>query len=250
MKKKQILIIGTSVLLLAGIGVTIGVINSRRKKVKRCSSLGGVYFPEEINPITGKKGYCATSLDISNEDNFINENGVSNENKQSNKVSPLINPVTKDISNPISELIGVKIYPRPTSDGGSGFSNVRDSAEVNTGFVNNFLGRIDYPNKIGTIISEQFDSLNPPHRWFRVRLDEPIRKGLSITYAFQTFDEAWVRADVVSFKPFDKTSSFDAIKRYDNSYQLGASVFPHSNWMLPKPQKVNFEPMIMLDDIF
>lgn len=251
MNKKQILLIGTGVLLLAGIGVTIGVISSRRKRVRNCSDLGGVYFPEKINPMTGKKGFCEIGDSISNESNSGNQN-TNNQtpNQQQNRVVPIINPVTNDITNPISEIIGTEIYPRPIFEGGTGFSNVRDSAEVNTGFVNNFLGRIDFPNAIGTIISEQFDNLNPPHRWFRIRLKEPITKGFSITYAFQTFEEAWVRADVVTFKPFDRTSSVLGLVQYDNSYQLGASVFPHSNWMLQRQKGNHIEPMIMLDDIF
>lgn len=53
------------------------------------------------------------------------------------------------------------------------------------------------------------------------------------------YEYGWVRADNVTFKKFPKKSSFSGfsgedkfITKYDNSYQLGADVFPHSGWNL------------------
>jgi hypothetical protein len=63
-------------------------------------------------------------------------------------------------------------------------------------------------------------------RWFKVKLTKKIDDN----------QYGWVRADNVTFYPFTKKSksSFDGsfVERYDNSYQLGADVFPHSNWMI------------------
>ena len=67
-------------------------------------------------------------------------------------------------------------------------------------------------------------------RWFKVKLTKKI----------DGTQYGWVRGDNVTFVPFPKKkpkSSFsgDFVEKYDNSYQLGADVFPHSNWMIGYP---------------
>jgi len=47
----------------------------------------------------------------------------------------------------------------------------------------------------------------------------------------------WVRGDNVTFQPIKKKSSKskfegDFVQKYNNTYQLGADVFPHPNWMV------------------
>jgi hypothetical protein len=61
----------------------------------------------------------------------------------------------------------------------------------------------------------------------------------------------------VTFQPINKKSSTskfegDFVEKYDNSYQLGAEVFPHSNWMIGYPAYGNdvtsdFENSLNLD---
>jgi hypothetical protein len=97
------------------------------------------------------------------------------------------------------------------------------------------LGKVEGGGKlIGTIVGEKYDELNPPMRWFKVKIDSGVKKQLSDA------QYGWVRADTVTFKTFskkkksnkNKKSSFNGnmIERYNTSYQLGAEVFPHSGW--------------------
>ena len=65
-------------------------------------------------------------------------------------------------------------------------------------------------------------------RWFKVKLTKKIDGE----------QYGWVRGDNVTFVPFTKKkSSFegDFVQKYNNTYQLGADVFPHSNWMIGYP---------------
>jgi len=264
MKNKKALIIGGGILVLAGIGVATGIILSKRKKKKDCEVSGGKFFVKEINPITGKKGVCKKE-DVEDDSGADTETGTgtgagagedTGTGSGTNIISPTRNPVTKDINNSLQDIIGVTLFPAINStnpeqghNNAEGFINVRTSAEVNT---RNLLERIDYPTPVGEVIGETYDNMSPKHRWFKVKLTKP-----KTTYYFfipKTHTEGWVRADYVSFrKTTKKTSSFVGVQRYDNSYQLGASVFPHSNWMLPKKysnfQGVNFEHEDVLTDI-
>jgi hypothetical protein len=67
--------------------------------------------------------------------------------------------------------------------------------------------------------------MTPKMRWFKVKLTKKIDGK----------QYGWVRGDNVTFVPFTKKkSSFEGnfVQKYDNSYQLGADVFPHPNWMV------------------
>lgn len=203
--------------------------------------------------------------------------------------------VDMDIINPLSEIKGKKLYPATKSDNPEkghkyalGYTNVRNSAEVNTR-----TGTFDYSNliykhsstsPIGTIVSEQYDNQDPKHRWFKVKLTNKKEDCSGWTgglFGCDTVSYGWVRADTVTFKGTDtdsysdecqtkfhcqgqrdkvgifKRMALDIMKSeqrkkydklcqglgvdsksrfegmtevYDTSYQLGASVFPHSNW--------------------
>jgi|688.fasta_scaffold31930_6 lysozyme len=84
-----------------------------------------------------------------------------------------------------SSIVGIKIYPKKTSD--SDYTNVRSSPEVNTGFINNLITVVYYPNLIGTIQKSQKDDTGKT--WYYVKLAD----GTSWFY-----DYGWVRSDVVT----------------------------------------------------
>jgi len=157
--------------------------------------------------------------------------------KVDTKKTPVRNS-EQDVINSLSDIKGKKLYPATMSDDAYkghpyalGYTNMRTSAEVNTDsgwtdFSDNLIGKINSGSSIGTIIGESYDKLNPRHRWFKVKMSRPC------CGTFTNYTKAWVRADTVTFNK--NLSSFDGgevpIEKYDTSYQLGASVFPHSNW--------------------
>jgi hypothetical protein len=143
-----------------------------------------------------------------------------------------------EIVNPFSEVVGRVLYPSADSNdpslgfvGGQNKATLRTSAEVNTGTWNNQITTYTGRTPIGTVISTETDNLNPPMRWFKVKMSKPCCGIIS------DYTEGYVRADVVTFNKYKKSSSVqgDMIERYDTNL-LGADVFPHSNWMLPKGQ--------------
>ena len=168
----------------------------------------------------------------------INTGLESQQSTKDDKITPVRN-LDKVLNNSFSEIRGVKIYPaRKSSDPAQGhlyaegFANIRTSPEVNNKSswydpIDNLLGKVSAGSSIGTIISEQYDDMTPKMRWFKVKLTKKIDGK----------QYGWVRGDNVTFVPFTKKgkkSSFDGafVQKYDNSYQLGADVFPHPNWMV------------------
>ena len=153
------------------------------------------------------------------------------------KIIPVRN-LDKVVNNSFKEINGVKLYPAKKSNDpvqghpyAEGFANIRETPEVNNSqgvwdlWQDNLLGKVSAGASIGTIVSEQYDNLTPKMRWFKVKLSKPIDGE----------KYGWVRGDNVTFQPFTKKkSSFegDFVQKYNNSYQLGADVFPHPNWMI------------------
>lgn len=153
-------------------------------------------------------------------------------------ISPLRN-VDKAINNKFSDIRGVMLLPAKKSNNKTeghpfalGYSNVREKPEVNNekGFfsdlyIDNLLGKVSAGQNIGTIASEKYDNQDPAMRWFMVKLVKPI----------DGWKYGWVRADTVTFKPFKKKVNFsgfvgeDMLVKYDNSYLLGGTVFPHTS---------------------
>lgn len=174
--------------------------------------------------------------------------------QDSNYVIP-IRDINKAITNPLSQIWGKTLYPAVKSNNAelghpyaSGYANIRTDPAVNTaqgwttnewGFPyydgkHNGLGNINSPSSIGTIVAEAYDNFDPPVRWLQVKLSSVMEDWIGADYEY-----GWVRADNVTFKKFPKKSSFSGfsgedkfITKYDNSYQLGADVFPHSGWNL------------------
>lgn len=172
----------------------------------------------------------------------INTNLESQQSTQQNtKVIPLRN-LDKVLNNTFNEIRGIKIYPAKKSNDpaqghpyAEGFANIRETPEVNNAQgwyidanVDNLLGKVSAGSSIGTIYSEQYDNMTPKMRWFKVKLTKKLDGK----------QYGWVRGDNVTFVPFTKKkSSFegDFVQKYNNTYQLGADVFPHSNWMMGYP---------------
>jgi hypothetical protein len=168
----------------------------------------------------------------------INEGLEGQESSKNNNISPVRN-LDRVLNNSFSEIKNVKLYPAKKSNNpaqghpyAEGFANIRETPEVNNESAwydpfDNLLGKVSAGSSIGTVISEQYDDMTPKMRWFKVKLTNKIDGE----------QYGWVRGDNVTFVPFtkkNKKSSFDGafVERYDTSYQLGADVFPHSNWMI------------------
>jgi hypothetical protein len=210
-------------LALAG-GITYAIVRSVRKKREQ---------EEEV-----KK-----ELEETQQLEQINEGLQSQQSTQDNKVTPIRN-LDKVLNNKFNEIKGVKLLPAKKSNDpiqghpyAEGYANIRTSPEVNNQSAwydpfDNLLGKVSAGSSIGTIVSEQYDNMTPKMRWFKVKLTNKIDGE----------QYGWVRGDNVTFTPFTKKkSSFegDFVQKYNTSYQLGADVFPHSNWMAGYPMYGN-----------
>lgn len=216
--KITLIVVGS--LAVAG-GITIGIIKNARKRKEQ---------KEELE----KELQNAQELQQIQEE----LESTQDTNNDGNKIIPLRN-LDKVINNSFKEIKGVKLYPAKKSKDpiqghpyAEGFANIRETPEVNNSrgimdlWQDNLLGKVSAGSSIGTIISEQYDNMTPKMRWFKVKL----------TKAIGSSKYGWVRGDNVTFQPINKKSSTskfegDFVEKYDNSYQLGADVFPHSNWM-------------------
>lgn len=167
----------------------------------------------------------------------VQEELEATQDTKDTKIIPVRN-LDKVVNNSFKEINGIKLYPAKKSNDpvqghpfAEGFANIRETPEVNNSqgiwdlWQDNLLGKVSAGASIGTIVSEQYDNLTPKMRWFKVKLSKPIDGE----------KYGWVRGDNVTFQPFlKKKSSFegDFVQKYNNSYQLGADVFPHPNWMI------------------
>ena len=217
--KITLIIVGS--LAVAG-GITYGIIRNKRKKKEQKEEL-----EKELKNAQGLE-------EIQKE-----LESTQDTKKDDNKIIPLRN-LDKVVNNSFKEIKGVKLYPAKKSDDpvqghpyAEGFANIRETPEVNNSqgmidlWQDNLLGKVSAGKSIGTIISEQYDDMTPKMRWFKVKLTKKIDGE----------QYGWVRGDNVTFQPIDKKSKKskfegDFVQKYDNSYQLGADVFPHTNWMI------------------
>jgi len=217
--KITLIVVGS--LAVAG-GITYGIIKNKRKKNEQ---------KEEL-----KK-----ELENSQALEKIQEELESTQDtkKDDDKIIPLRN-LDNVLNNSFKEIKGVKLFPAKKSNDpvqghnfAEGFANIRETPEVNNAWttfydvIDNLLGKVSAGSSIGTIVSEQYDDMTPKMRWFKVKLSKPIDGE----------QYGWVRGDNVTFQPIKKKSSKskfegDFVQKYDNSYQLGADVFPHPNWMI------------------
>ena len=81
------------------------------------------------------------------------------------------NSSTSTVNSNNTLKVGAKIYPKKTSD--SDYANVRTSAEVNTGFINNLITTVYYPNLIGVI--EKTKKTTQVKVWYYVKLSRRIK---------------------------------------------------------------------------
>jgi hypothetical protein len=81
-------------------------------------------------------------------------------------------------ANPI--VVGNIIYPS------GDYVNVRNSAMVNNGFINNIMLEIQSPNKIGVV--EDIVVADGGHVWYKVQLNEDLTESMF----------GYVRSDVVT----------------------------------------------------
>ena len=105
--------------------------------------------------------------------NKIEDNGLTP--SQSNAAEQEAENTTG--SNPIA--VGDEIYPSGE------YVNVRSSAEVNNGWVNNIILEVSTPNRIGIVDS---DVVAEGHTWYNVQLNQDLTEQ----------NYGWVRADVVT----------------------------------------------------
>lgn len=218
-KALKITLIVAGSLAVAG-GVTFAIVRSvRKKKEEKEAKEKDVKDTQQLEEIN-------TGLD-------------AQQSTKDNKVIPVRN-LDKVLNNTFNEIRGVKIYPAKKSNDpaqghpyAEGFANIRETPEVNDAQgwyidanIDNLLGKVSAGSSIGTIYSEQYDNMTPKMRWFKVKLTKKLDGE----------QYGWVRGDNVTFVPFTKKkSSFegDFVQKYNNTYQLGADVFPHPNWMIP-----------------
>lgn len=161
----------------------------------------------------------------------------SSDTKIGDTISPLRN-VDRAINNKFSDIRGIVLYPAKKSNNkieghpfALGYANVREKPEVNDKSswydpFSNLLGKVVAGQTVGKLVSERYDNLEPAMRWFLVKLSKPL----------DGWNYGWVRADTVSFKPFKKKKSGfsgfagdSIVEKYDTSYQLGGTVFPHTS---------------------
>ena len=119
-----------------------------------------------------------------------------------NKVVPKFNS-ERELTNPYSQLKDHVLYPKRKEMKGSGYANIRSSAEVNTDqgwwdMKDNLITTINSGIPIGKVIGETSGLFNGySYRWFKVKLTKPIGFW-SKTY------EGFVRSDTVTFIAYDK----------------------------------------------
>jgi hypothetical protein len=211
MKTRTKIIIGSAVVLAAGL--TFFLIKRRMDKRDQ----------EELEKLIRDQAEETAGQALSTETTGVSQSGY---------VSPVRNR-NNEVINPMSEVRGRMLYPANDSNdpvrgyaGALGKATLRTSAEVNTGIINNEIKVYESRQAIGTVIGSVKDNLEPAMRWFKVKMKNPC------CGVFSDYTEGWVRADVVTFDKYKKTSGFDGnfVEKYDTSNQLGAAVFPHSGW--------------------
>lgn len=211
----------------ASIAVVTGAFFLIRSRVRKKQAL---LEEERLNQIREEQN---TSLNAQLENQQSGETITNTSNGGSKiTVSPVRN-YNGEVINKYHEIMGRTLYPSQKSTNPStghknalGYTNLRTSPEVNNisewyDTKTNYLGRINTGKKIGIVVGEQYDDFDPKMRWFRVKLFTPIKLEADSSVSFTStvlnwFAEplkyAWVRADNVTFKPYEKTekkSSFD-----------------------------------------
>jgi hypothetical protein len=85
--------------------------------------------------------------------------------------------------------VGMVAYPKQVE----GFVNVRSSAKINEGLINNNIGQVNFPAPIGKVVSQQVGT-EDGKIWYKIKLTAPLK------YTFSTYTEGFVRSDAVDFR--------------------------------------------------
>lgn len=132
------------------------------------------------------------------------DSGSTNTGGNGTMIEPKYNG-EKELSNGFGELKGRVLYPKRTVYGGLGYANVRSSAEVNTDrgwwdSSHNLLATFKEGTPIGKVLEEVTTEFNNyGQRWFKVKMYKSYWN-----YLWVYTDIGYVRADVVTFKPYAK----------------------------------------------
>ena len=81
-----------------------------------------------------------------------------------------------------SNPVGKKAYV----SGRAGYVNIRETAEVDNGYIDNLIGKIEgVGTPIGTITSVTKSTQDPPEDWYAIKLDKPMKEwGVSWNNVF------------------------------------------------------------------
>lgn len=195
--KKVILIVGISILAV-GVGVSLFLFFKRLKETRDAEKQEA----EDYKSVKIKSASKVPSSSTSG-NNSSSSNVSTTQNLDPTKVVPKFNG-ENELSNKYSEIKDRYLYPKRKEYDGFGYANVRMSPAVNTQSawydpVSNLLTTIKSGTPIGKVIGETSAVFNDySYRWFKVKLNKPV-KGFLNTYTM-----GFVRADVVTFVPYNK----------------------------------------------
>lgn len=196
-KYKIILIILGGLLLAGGIGVLIyGLTSDKNNESDELETgenpyLNGGDF-ETVNT-SGSSGGSGDS------DSGSELGGVGS--SWGGEITPTFN-AENELSNPLTEIRGIMLYPKTVATGGWGYTNVRTSAEVNNdqGWwdpSDNLITTINAGSPVGSVLGIETGVYNGyPYQWFKVKLAKAVPGW------FSDYTEGYVRGDTVTFKPF------------------------------------------------
>jgi flagellar basal body-associated protein FliL len=199
--KKVILIVGISILAV-GVGVSLFLFFKRLKE-NRDAERQEVEDYKSIKIKSATKVPSSSTSSSSSATNSSSTNTSSTQNLDPTKVVPKFNG-ENELSNKYSEIKDRYLYPKRKEHDGFGYANVRMSPAVNTESawydpVSNLLTTIKSGTPIGKVIGETSAVFNDySYRWFKVKLIKPV-KGFLTTYTM-----GFVRADVVTFAPYNR----------------------------------------------
>jgi len=201
--KKVILIVGISILAV-GVGVSLFLFFKRLKENRDAEKQEAEdYKSIKIKSASKTSSSSSPSSSSSSTTNSSSSNTSITQNLDPTKVVPKFNG-ENELSNKYSEIKDRYLYPKRKEHEGFGYANVRMSPAVNTQSawydpVSNLLTTIKSGTPIGKVIGETSAVFNDySYRWFKVKLMKPV-KGFLNTYTM-----GFVRADVVTFVPYNR----------------------------------------------
>lgn len=193
-KHKIILVVLGALLLAGGIGVLIyGLTNDKNSEPGDLESDENPYLDGGDYETVDTSG----SSDGSDSDRELGGAGSS----WGGEVTPTFN-AENELSNPLTEIRGVMLYPKTVSNKGWGYTNVRTSAEVNNdqGWwdpSDNLITTVNAGSPVGKVLGVETGVYNGyPYQWFKIKLAKAVPGW------FSDYTEGYVRADTVTFQPF------------------------------------------------